>query len=124
MTAYIKGLRGRTLGLFGLLGLLACDAPCEPDQHPAVRVVMPGYDCDLLVVLLGQTDRPSLRCATLQGRQHCEAWCGRASQRGQARLRVQTEQGDAIADLSVALSETQCPTAAGVELTLPPAPAR
>lgn len=118
-----RGMMG-LVGLLGLLGAPACDTPCEPDLHPAVLVRLPGYDCASLVVLLGQQDQPSLRCALLQSRSSCEAWCGRASQRGEARVRVQTMAGDEIADMSVMLTEERCPSGPGLELNLPSAALR
>lgn len=108
----------------GFLSLTACEPPCTPDLHPAVRATVPDADCAAIVVLLSQEGRPSLRCALLQQRDACQAWCGRSDLQGAARVRAQSTQGQVIAEVAVALEHTQCPTQPGVELDLASRPRR
>ena len=108
------------LALAGVSG--ACDAPCEPDQYPAVIIHVPARACEPLVVLLSQPDQPSIRCEPLQTHDGCEAWCGRARLSGPARVRVQTQGGAVIADLAVDLSDARCPTGPDLRIVSGPTP--
>lgn len=96
-----------------------CEAPCTPDLHPAVVVHLPDRACDSVVVLLGQTHRPTLLCADLfADRAGCVAWCGRADWQGPALVRVQA--GERTIDTPVELPAQACPDGPSVEIEIAP----
>jgi hypothetical protein len=109
--------------LLGALLIKACEPTCTPDLHPAAVVYMPGRACDSVVVLLGQRDRPTLRCTDLfADREGCVAWCGRSDWQGQTLVRVQAE--ERVIDTLVDLPDTACPAGPGAIVEIAPPAAR